>query len=500
MSTLGSTFGLSASQRSALSPVFVTLGMALFCAYAVGTGQARLAIAGGMLFALMAAASVTPRLMIVVLLGILCFFGDFRRFITITYPHTGQDPILLVPPLVVVLMMASLVATRSLRFDSTLSKWVVAFLILMTLQILNPQQGGISVGIAGALFTIVPVCWYWLGQVYATEEMVRKLVFVGLPVIGVLAGILGTYQVFVGFLPFEQEWIDTEGYSSLWVADDVVRPFSWFTAASEYAGFLMMAIVAAWALVSTRKRLDLIPIVGFMVVALFLIGSRGPMVKVFALFPIVWAITSQSKASWMPRLILAAVIMVGAASYSLTAVSEMNVENEAADMLVGRNADGLLNPMEAETSTVGKHSDMVQRGFLSGFSNPLGIGLGSTTPASKKFGGNRTSSEVDYTNFILSLGLLGMVIYGGILFIVGWNSFWYYLSVRTPLALAIGGMLLIRIGGWTRGTEYFLAAFCWFMIGALDQFTTARREELAAEKAGLAEPDAPTEEAELVPA
>ncbi|MEM6785166.1 MAG: hypothetical protein AAF624_15705 [Bacteroidota bacterium] len=487
MSSLTANLRLSPSQWTALKPVLITLGVALFCGWAVATEQARLAIAGGMLFALIAAGSVTPRLMIVVLLGILCFLGDFRRFITITYPNSGQDPILLVPPLVVGLMVASLVATKSLRFDSALSKWVVALLILMTLQILNPAQGGMSVGIAGTLFTIVPVCWFWLGQIYATEEMINKLVLVAMPVIAVLAGILGLYQVFVGFLPFEQEWIDTEGYSSLWVASDVVRPFSWFTAASEYAGFLMMAIVALWAMVSTRKRLDLLPVVAFLVIALFLIGSRGPIVKVLALVPLVWAITSQSAASWVPRLVLAVVITIGAAGYSLTAVSSMEMESGAADVLVGRNADGLLNPMDAETSTVGKHGDMMERGFISGFSTPLGLGLGSTTPAAKKFGGNRKSSEIDYTNLILSLGLMGMVIYGGILLLVGWNAFWYYLQVRTTLALAIGGMLLIHIGGWTRGTEYFLAAWCWFLIGALDQFTTKRRQELEAEKAMLDE-------------
>ncbi|MEL7169698.1 MAG: hypothetical protein AAGN64_10160, partial [Bacteroidota bacterium] len=170
MSSLVANLRLSQSQWTALKPVLITLAVALFCGWAVATEQARLAIAGGMLFALIAAGSVTPRLMIVVLLGILCFLGDFRRFITITFPNTGQDPILLVPPLVVGLMVASLVATKSLRFDSTLSKWVVALLILMTFQILNPAQGGMSVGIAGALFTIVPVCWFWLGQIYATEE------------------------------------------------------------------------------------------------------------------------------------------------------------------------------------------------------------------------------------------------------------------------------------------------------------------------------------------
>lgn len=442
----------------------------LWLAWLLATGRERLTAATAAVLLLMGLAHLHPRTAVTGMLLLLILLGDLRRLLIPFAGWSGQDPLLLVVPAVAGLLVISLLVSSQLRLDTPLARGVLLLMGVMGLQMFNPAQGGLIVGIAGAMFYLVPLLWFWIGQAYADAGWLTWLLTRLLIPLGVLAALLGLYQVFVGFLPFQQAWIDTAGYAALWVSADTIRPFAFFTSGQEYAAFLTWVLVTLWACLLRRQAWHLGLLLPVLLVALFLIGSRGPIVKVAFTFALLWA---AGAATWrMAAVRLALALLLGAAGlfWSLTQVQHMAATGGAQD-LIAHQTNGLLNPTDEEHSTASVHTTMMFNGFMSALHRPLGLGLGATTKAAGKFGGHGASSEVDLTDVILACGLPGGVIYLFILIMVFRTAVQYWRRTGALTGLIILGVLVAGAGVWLRGGMYALVALTWLCIGALDRLS-----------------------------
>src|SRR5882724_9046639 len=122
------------------------------------------------------------------------FRGFLRRAQYLFLPYTPTDPIHVVTPLVTVLAFFLLLQRQRLRIlKATPLAWLVSLLAFIYLvQIFNPFQGGISVGLSGALFYLVPVAWFYFGQDIKPQFLSKALRLV--VVLGLISSLYGLYQ------------------------------------------------------------------------------------------------------------------------------------------------------------------------------------------------------------------------------------------------------------------------------------------------------------------
>lgn len=395
-----------------------------------------------------------------------CLMGGIRRWLMPVLGYPGQDVFLMISPIFAILYCLTLAFTRRLPMDTPLSKMVLALIVVMSAQIFNPIQGPLVVGLAGAMFYIVPLLWFYIARRFGTVELARKWLWL-LIGIGIAASLHGLYQGFVGFTASETQW----GQMSDNIASNVggvMRPLSTFTHSGEYVFFLCKALMLLWAFWLWRRNFLLLLPIPLLAVAAFLVGSRGAVVVTLACLVALYAVQGRTLRSWIPRGGLALIIGVFGMYYSLRQVQEQT-HPQSTQAVIDHQVSGLLNPLDTNKSTVGIHGQMLMVGFSSAFSNPLGRGLGITTMAASKYGGMSESTEMDITNMFVSLGLIGGILYLAIVVHVFIMALRYWHRTRSIEALGILGILLISPGFWMNGGLYAHAMYIWVCIGILDQ-------------------------------
>jgi hypothetical protein len=410
----------------------------------------------------------------------LAVLGDYRRYAGYFEGYPANDPLLLVAPAVALLLLAQAVLRGRRTAATFVSRLVLALMVLMVIEMFNPAQGGLQIGLGGALFYLVPLLWFWVARSFASLELARHFtwVIIGL---GIAAMLLGFYQTYFGLLPFEQHWVEQIGYQSLYISDEVVRAIAFFNSSAEYQRYLTVVAVTLFALwVTERSRL--IVLLPLFLVGIFLSAARGPVVMVLLAMVIVWAISARSVVAWLPRLAIATVIGASVLIATLTFLQTSTLGARVAP-LVERQVGGLLDPGNEEKSTATGHLQMLKGGIFAGVANPAGLGLGVTTEAAHKYGGRNLSAEIDLANVMISVGLLGGVLYliivtGALVTAVSW-----WRTERQPYALVLVGSLFGTLGGWLIGGEYSVAALLWFQIGLMDRLSSnaslARRRSRA---------------------
>src|SRR4051794_3730654 len=104
-----------------------------------------------------------PKYGVLACLAYLAGLGALRRWAEFHFGVVTNDPLLLVVPAVVfVTALEGQVWQTGPRRDLTRS--ALAVLVAMLIQALNPLQGAISVGLAGLLFYVVPVLWFFIAR------------------------------------------------------------------------------------------------------------------------------------------------------------------------------------------------------------------------------------------------------------------------------------------------------------------------------------------------
>ncbi|RUS45268.1 O-antigen ligase [Cohnella sp. AR92] len=430
-------------------------------------GSVRLLITVTLVIMFAAIQIKSPRAAILSLMVFLPFVGHIRRVLIPVAGWNTLDALLVVSPIVVLLLSLNWLTRKyilreEIEGDTKLFKMVRIMLVIDLLQVFNPLQGSLFVGLSGIIYYIVPILMMILGREYLNEKAIRTL-FSLVFLIGILAALYGYKQYWFGFFSFEEEWIQLSGYVALQVYT-MVRPIGFFTNAAEYAHYLSIAITVGWGYFlrgSSGVRLFAAAGVVLMYTALFIESSRSAIVTcTTALF--LMTVVCSKKASSKVILTLVAVGVLIALFFGMQRLGNDNG-------LITHSVSGLADPM-GEDSTLPGHIDYMFKGFKEGFSNPLGYGLGVTTIASGKFGGKALSSEIDWSNQFIATGLFG----GAIYLLVFFRTLFLGIAKANGgnmLPLIIMGMLVSEAGQWLTGGHYAVVAILWLAIGYLDRST-----------------------------
>jgi hypothetical protein len=393
-----------------------------------------------------------------------------RRWLLPYFGYSGYDPFLLVSPFIVGLTFANLLLRRLIPRDSAISKLIYWLLIVMAVQILNPLQGGIMVGLGGALFYIVPVLWFYIGRMHCSEAAFGKLAQWAV-VVAALAGAYGLYQTYFGLLPSELDYERYSGFVQYVVAGS----------ARVYATFVGLGAVLCMANVLWRRPLFIF-VMAALCVAVFLTSIRGAVVGVLLASCVLWAIQGRTMWQWLPRLGLAVVVAAIGLTWSLHQAQGTlsGSGNTEANAMITHQVQGLSDPLH---STATGHVTMQVAGVLYGLTHPWGNGLGSTTLAAFKYSATQNlGSEGDFGNMFGSLGVIGGFIYIALVWVVVRDGAKNWLALRSFPALASLAILAATLGSWLSGGNYTEMILVWCAIGYIDRATVERRaRELAAQ-------------------
>jgi hypothetical protein len=410
---------------------------------------------------------------IAVTLGLLIVMGDYRRYAGYLEGYPAKDSLLLVAP-IAAFFLCCMTLLRGPRGagSSALALAIALLAALMTAEMFNPAQGDLAVGLAGALFYLVPLLWFWIGRAYGdrgTVELVLRRLIVPL---GFAAAALGLWQSLHGLLPFEAAWVRSTNeyapnYYAVFVSEEVVRAFGFFNSSAEYTRFLLLAsvVVAALWMTGRSRWIWVLPV---LLAALFLASSRGPIVLLVGTTVVLWAVLARKRAVWLPRLLVAAIAGFGLLGMALVGLKTAHLGSRV-DVLVTHQVEGLLDPTNTEKSTALGHLALSAQGVVEGFASPAGRGLGATTLAANKFGTGVFSAEMDFANIFYSLGALGGLLYVAIIALTFARALAVWRRRRTQIDLAMLAVLVCTLTAWMIGGEYSIAAIVWFVIGAVDR-------------------------------
>jgi len=436
----------------------------------------------------------------------LMLLGDIRRIVSWIGEPTATDPLLIVGPFVALVLATPLLLRIRLR--DALSKAMSVLLVIMVLEIANPLQGGISVGLAGAIFYIAPVCWFWVGRQYASPEVIDAFVYRALFPLSVVAAVLGLIQTFVGFLPWEQAWIDQvkSTYSALYVGG-TIRSFGFATSSAEHTALMAMALVGICAAAFAGRKAWLLAL-PLLVIGVLLASSRGYVVKVILAIGVAWVFRKGTAVNTVKLIRLSVLALAGLlavsylASHFASSGDPSGSDQSAASNAISHQAWGLAHPFDSRYSTVGLHGQMVTTAISDAIARPLGAGLGATTAAAEKFADGSDedsapigSSEVDFTDMLLSLGVAGGLTYLFIIVSAFRAAIFYLRRVPARISLPLIAILVVLIGSWMIGGQYGISSIVCFMLGALARNRDSEAQHALSNptrrlKAGLSPPAA----------
>jgi hypothetical protein len=417
---------------------------------------------------LLIVALARPRVGALVTLMFLTLLALLRRLFIPEAGWTTTDPLLLVGPLVVGLMFVQLFAVERRRLATdTLSKLVLALLVLAVVQAFNPLGPGLLPNLAGLLFVGVPLLWFFVGREIADLRLIEVLLRC-VVLSAVAFCVYGLWQLYVGFPSWDQEWLRVTGYSSLNVTADVTRAFGTFSSSQEFETYIGLALLASLALALHGRTLYALPI-PLLSVMLLLGSSRG-------IFLVTVAVATLIAALRVGRGRVALLLsIVGLAAAGGAIVVAAPLAAKSSNPLIAHQGAGLANPTDPSSSTLLLHLNLMKSGFRDGISHPLGSGTGATTIASQKLAGASNSTdatqstsqttETDVTNSLIALGFPGPIFLLAIAFLVFRRSFSRYFGDHHPASLAAVGILLATFGGWLNGQEYAVAPLTLFVMG-----------------------------------
>ena len=448
----------------------VTLGLAAVFLLATGVGVAgsgllRVAVVLVGVAVFVAACLRSPQRAVLGLLLWLATFGTLRRLLP-SGASGDADPLLLVAPCVVALLVVVATGRGAFRNQSRFTSAVLLLCGLTVLSAVNPLQGGIFVGAAGLLFVLVPMLWFWIGRALVDDQLLSRILRL-VAWVSLAAAIYGLYQVYVGLPSWDQRWVDSRGYVSLFVTRTAIRPFASLSSSGEYVGLLAVGTVL-WAL-RLRRATQAVPaaialsILGW---ALTVASVRGALVVIPITLGVVFA---ASRGFGVGRTALAGVTALFVLALVVSRIDPGSVGGGRSSALVSRSVTGLSDPFDPEVSTLPVHIEALVGGLQEAFKNPVGNGVGVITIAADKFGpSDNAATDVDPSNVAVAMGIPGLLTYGIVVLLAGRLAFYRARRSRDYLSLAALGIILATSLQWLNGGAYAVAPLPWLLLGWLD--------------------------------
>lgn len=410
-----------------------------------------------------------------VILSYLPVMALVRRILIPLTGWTQFDPLVLVVPIVVLLLGSfwiyrHLVLREPVRADTGIFKSIRWLLLIEIIEVFNPLQGGLSVGLSGAIFYVVPIVWFILGRIYFNRTWFIRVMVLSL-IVGLAVSAYGLKQAYYGFFPFEQQWIDDVHIVSLHVGS-VIRGFSTFSSSQEYSQYIAISLAIAWVVVLKARRwakvFGLI-CVGVMGDALILVSARGTIVTCAAAIVLTTIMNAKTARGRLVVSFLLGLLLTGV----WVVLSHVTSSNP----LVSHVLLGIFHPFNSTDSTLDGHSGRMFQGIVNGFMMPIGHGLGSTTTGAGKFGGSNYGTEIDISNVFESDGVIG-----GMIYLVTLTSIFVKALKRSRsgdiVVLAALAVFVASIGQDLNGELYSTSALVWLFASYIEAIGSPSTERL----------------------
>jgi hypothetical protein len=303
--------------------------------------------------------------------------------------------------------------------------------------------------------------WFFVGRELADERIVVRF-GAWIAISGAVIGLYGLRQTHVGFLPWDQAWMNTAGYKSLLVGD-VMRSFGTFSSAAEYAQYIGAALMVTVVFAIYRRRWALL-LLPLLAVTLFLSSVRTTLILAVVATIVVVIFRSVKRPAFAATGSVCVVLLGVAAMQFLSPILEGKAQQSQSD-LVQHQLGGVADPLHSEQSTLSIHAEEVRVGMVRSFHHPLGQGIGITSQAATTLRSEAFTSEVDVSDAFVSLGLFGGALYVAVIAVAFSSTARVYWRDRTVAPLMVLGILIVSLMQWRNGGHYAVSAIIWFLLG-----------------------------------
>jgi hypothetical protein len=409
------------------------------------------------------------RHLLYVLVVWLVALGFVRRIAAEIWNPGAADPLLVVGPVALLLLALIAFERGALRDLTLLSKAVLVVTGLALIGAVNPLQGSLAAGITSLLFIVVPTLAFWVGRGLCDDRTLTT-VFTVVMGFGVLAAVYGIVQTFWTFPSWDEAWIEASQVGSLTVGG-TTRAFASFLSSADYALFLAIAL-AAWLTLGMRRSRLLLTVPAAAAIGVALVYSSGRGAVFTLLVAIALVVAARLRLPFIACIasvacIIVAVTLVAAATPS--SLRDVEAADSGPEQLLAHQLDGLANPLDEESSTLGLHVALVEQGLRSSLAEPFGVGIGAISIAGQKFGAERRGSEADPSNLGIALGLPGILAYAVLLVFGITRAYAVAARRRDALALLALAIPVIMLFQWFNGGLYAAAPLMWLALGWVDR-------------------------------
>uniref|UniRef100_A0A7C4U6Y1 O-antigen ligase domain-containing protein n=1 Tax=candidate division WOR-3 bacterium TaxID=2052148 RepID=A0A7C4U6Y1_UNCW3 len=398
------------------------------------------------------------------------FLGFLRRLMYLFGPYVRLDIFNILSDIFVLMFFLFIILVKRKELLKNLKESLIVKLfsflfLIMILQIFNPLQGSIIVGLGGAKFWIIPMLWFYFALLIDTEKKFQNILII-IMIIGVISSIYGIKQAFWGFTKFELIWIrskmEIEKFGSIAVLS-FIRPISIFPSPQEYANYLLIAFLIASGLFLKKIRLS---VYFFTMILIFFAaiteGIRGIILMIFLgfLFQCFIYVKDKKLAFFIAFFfILMYILFISTISItSIYHVLPVNISRMYYHVL-----KGIFDPFARESTIWERIMEFGHIPLIS-IKYPLGLGLGTTSLAGWKFGGNIIGFEVPFFSFIATSSIIGGIIYFIIIVLSLKECYKNYNKTGSPLYVISFSIILTYfiVGGLTL---YSTTPIYWFTLG-----------------------------------
>jgi O-Antigen ligase len=408
------------------------------------------------------------------------FRGVLRRAQYLIVPYSQNEPIHLITPFVAFVALLSVLFREKLSmfWSRPLSRPVLVLAVICFLQIFNPIQGGLFIGLSGALFILVPMAWFYFGQTVTWEFFGRLFKFV--VVLAVVASLYGIYQVTFGYPEFELYWLNnTDKYSSIDVYN-IKRALATFSNAEEWGRYVQLGSICAFGfgmMPGNRSRQTLWFAAGIALIGMLaLTGQRSSIFGLFLGLSVLLVTGARTLGNGLLRLgaVFLPVILVFT---FVTALSTDDIyefdESKRVNTMLSHTARGTVNPIgEGSLAARMERWTRIVTEVLP--ANPMGYGLGATTTsASREQHKDKSAIDNHFLSLAVSAGVPAALLLLWILFRASKIALFRWFNsdagsdeaVYWRLALALLSSFFLNNFFGTTFTIYSVAPLGWFLIG-----------------------------------
>lgn len=395
--------------------------------------------------------------------------GFIRRFFYLFNPYIKYDPTYIIPDIFILIYFVYVLITKKQSILKNIKEnlgfkiFLLLFLIIV-IQMFNPIQGGLIVGVGGGKFWLIPMLWVFFSMLLDQKGIEKILIVVFL--LGFIAALYGIKQAFWGFSGFEKKWlyyaVSVNKYASLSV-HSVIRPFSFFPSPHEYGTFLILTFVVGISLILCKKyRYQVLLILLLIFYALVLLSGRGGLFFIFFGFLFMLNLVSQRKRYTFGITLMVLLFYVIVASlvdykFNLSAIPV------GIPRLYTHVISGILDPF-AKTSTIWARIYLIKNLPNTIAKYPLGVGIGATSLAGWKFGGLTALGEVPLVSLIKGGGVLAGLLYVFLVVLAIKNGVIKYNKYKKWIYVVITGIIFTYFLGGSL-TLYSTTPVYWLCIG-----------------------------------